>query len=71
MPAHRRILERRRKLQLTQEELAERLHNLGQAGLDATIISKIERGVRALKADELPFFAAALECDVADLLDVK
>lgn len=32
-------------------------------------ISKIERGVRSVAADELPLFAAALACDIAELVD--
>jgi DNA-binding Xre family transcriptional regulator len=32
-------------------------------------ISKIETGLRKVAADELPFFAKALDCRVEDLLE--
>lgn len=68
MPTRDRIRDRREQLNLTQRELADRL-NRWFPTWDWSIISKIERGVRTLKADELPYIAIALECSVLDLLD--
>lgn len=70
MPAHLRIKARREIMQLSQEQLAERLRPYWP-GITFHTISKIERGVRIVKADELPLLAAALECHETDLLDPK
>lgn len=73
MPTNQRVRLRREELGLTQEELADRVNaNLEHAKLPAwhwTTVSKVERGMRAVKADELPALAQALECSPLDLLD--
>ena len=58
-----RVAERRKKLKVTQEELAQKI------GVNsAQIISQIERGEREVKAYELARVAKALLLDVTDLL---
>lgn len=68
MPSHERIKQRREKLGLTKVQLAKRI-KMYLPGIDDSDISKIERGRRKVRADELPYFALVLECDVLDLLD--
>lgn len=53
---------------MSQEELALSLRRWWPTVHRGTI-SKIERGIRGVLADELAMFATALECDVADLVD--
>lgn len=55
------IQERRKKLGLTQESLAEKI-GVGQQSL-----SRMERGDIAPKLERLPEVAATLQCSVADL----
>ena len=52
---------RRKKLGMTQEELAEKLGVVHQA------LSRIEQGHTAPKMDRLPAIAKALQCTVSDL----
>lgn len=68
MPSHSRIRDRRIALGLRQEDLAERLKRFWPS-IDRLTITKIEGGRRIVRADELPWFAEALECDVQDLVD--
>jgi transcriptional regulator with XRE-family HTH domain len=56
------IAARRQELGLTQSQLGE------EAGLDQTVISRIESGQRGLDALELVSLARALEIEVTDLL---
>jgi transcriptional regulator with XRE-family HTH domain len=71
MPSHQRIRNRRRFLCLTQSELAQRLRKIGLPYITYDHISKIERGKRAVPADEVPYFAVALGCEITDLHDEK
>jgi transcriptional regulator with XRE-family HTH domain len=71
MPSHQMIRERRRLLRLTQDELALRLRKIGLPYITYDQISKIERGKRMVPADEVPYFAAALDCEITDLHDPK
>lgn len=68
MPSKDRILSRRMALGLSQGDLAERLRTWWPSCTNLTV-SKIERGLRNVRADELPWFAEALECSVVDLID--
>lgn len=61
-PAHVRIQARREELELSREELAEKLKTTRLR------IWRIETGKTKLTADELPDFAKALKCDVEDLV---
>jgi transcriptional regulator with XRE-family HTH domain len=63
----RRIRERRERMGLTQEELAEGLCNLG-IRTTALEVSRRERGARRLTVDALFAYAYVLWCGVADLL---
>lgn len=60
---YQRIRQYRKKNRMSQHELA------ALVGLDQTLISRIERGVRKVSAEELPLFSKALGVTVADLLD--
>jgi transcriptional regulator with XRE-family HTH domain len=71
VPVHTKIKERRLALDLTQEELVARLHRYGLTGFTPSHISKIERGLRVVKGDEVPIFATALEVDTLALHDVQ
>ncbi|SHK61077.1 helix-turn-helix domain-containing protein, partial [Paramaledivibacter caminithermalis] len=55
----------RKRLAISQYELGKKVN------LDQTLISRIERGARNLKADEIVLFAKALEVDISELLDVS
>lgn len=57
----KKICSRRKKLGMTQEQLAERLGVVHQA------LSRIEQGHTAPKMDRLPAIAKALQCTVSDL----
>lgn len=70
MPIHHSIRSRRRELGLTQEDLAARMEQyLPTIQWTWVTISKIERGLRRVKAEEIAAFARALECRVTTLLD--
>lgn len=56
----RNIRERREELELTQRELVERLGALGWA-IDTPAITRIEKGTRALRVNQLTLIAQALE----------
>lgn len=68
MPTHQRIRTRREELNLSLEQLAERLRPYWPR-IDPSALSKIERGRRTLAADKLPMFAKVLECRPEELLD--
>ena len=57
----KQIRNRRKRLGLTQEELAERL------GVGHQALSRIEQGKMAPKMERLPLLAENLQCAVADL----
>ncbi|MDP5276143.1 helix-turn-helix domain-containing protein [Chengkuizengella axinellae] len=57
-----RIADLRQKIQLSQEDLAEKV------GLTQSLISRIERDSRKISATELPKFATALEVSIEDIL---
>lgn len=57
----KKISSRRKKLGMTQEQLAEKLGVVHQA------LSRIEQGHTAPKMDRLPAIAQALQCTVSDL----
>jgi transcriptional regulator with XRE-family HTH domain len=67
MTAHSRIRQRRLELGMTQAELIERIQEI-MTGFNRFQLSKLERGVRVVRSEELPIFAAALECDYETLL---
>lgn len=58
-----RIAEHRKRAQITQQELAERL------GVDRTTVTKWETGISAPLAAKLPDIAMALGCTINDLFD--
>jgi transcriptional regulator with XRE-family HTH domain len=60
-----RVRQRRKKLGLTQEELA------GRAGIDTSYVGQLERGLRHPSLRVLACVAEALEMQVADLLREK
>lgn len=70
MPIKDRIRELRDAKGWSQGDLAERLqpYLLGEKW-DRFKVSKVERGERAVKADELRAWANALGCTIDDLLD--
>lgn len=57
----KQIRERRKKLGLSQEELAEKL------GVGHQALSRIEQGKMAPKMERLPLLAKSLKCSIADL----
>jgi transcriptional regulator with XRE-family HTH domain len=70
MPTHLRIKERRLGRGLTQEQLVDRMH-LYLPTFSVSHLSKIERGLRVVKSDEIPAFARSLDCDIEDLHDPR
>lgn len=58
----RKVLELRKKLRISQRELGERV------GVKQSMISQIERGVKAISVDLLPDIARALGVDDAELM---
>jgi|HigsolmetaAR204D_1030405.scaffolds.fasta_scaffold16021_1 transcriptional regulator with XRE-family HTH domain len=60
---YKRIRQFRKRKKMSQYELA------ALVGLEQTLISRIERGMRKVSAEELPLFSKALGVSVADLLD--
>jgi transcriptional regulator with XRE-family HTH domain len=72
MPSHELIKQWRDKRKLTQEELAQELrkHPI-TATFTPSHISKLERGLRVVKSDEIPVFATVFDCDIVDLHDPK
>lgn len=56
----RRIFERRKELDLSQEQLAAKLQLLGLE-ITQNAISRIETGLRVVPDFEIPFFAKALK----------
>ena len=59
----KQVRERRLKLNLTQEELAE------QAGLHPTYVGSVERGERNVALENIVKLAKAMHCEAAKLLD--
>lgn len=68
MPAHEYIRRRRRELRMTQEEVVALIKPY-LPYFTKPLMSKIERRVRAVKADEVPAFAKVLRCAITDLHD--
>ncbi|PFG69112.1 helix-turn-helix protein [Propionibacteriaceae bacterium ES.041] len=64
----RRLREQRRASRMTQTELARRLSALLGTTLDASAITKIESGDRAVRLDEAVYIAQILEMPLAALL---
>lgn len=68
---------RRREIRMTQGELARRLSETGAASVDATVITRIEKGVRDVRLDEAVYIAQILCVPLsalvseADPLDVR
>jgi len=56
------IKSKRQKMGLLQSDVAERL------GIDAPLLSKIEKGLRQLKREQIPTIAHILKADVDELL---
>lgn len=69
MPTRDRIRARREALGLSLSQLETRLKPY-LPNMDKVKLSKIENGIRQVSADELPYFAVALECSVEDLVDL-
>lgn len=59
-----KIAEKRKELEITQTELAER------AGLSQAHISKIERGIGMPRIDILMKISEAFECDICELIKI-
>lgn len=57
------IMQRRRELGLTQEELADKV------GLSQKTISKIENGLEEPKITALAVIADALSCEITELIE--
>jgi transcriptional regulator with XRE-family HTH domain len=68
MPSRDRVRHHREALELSLEDVAKALREWMPTYSKQTVW-KTEVGLRKLPADELPFYAKALKCDVADLLD--
>lgn len=68
MPTHEYIRRRRKELRMTQGEVVALL-KVYLPGFTEPHLSKIERGHRAVKADEVPAFAKVLRCAITDLHD--
>jgi len=63
----KRVRQRRKELQLSQEQLAARLQLMGLE-IQQKAISRMETGERVIPDYELPLLAKALETDVLTLL---
>lgn len=63
-----RIVQRRRELHLSQDDVATRLQLIG-LDLSRAVVSKVELGERRLNSEELCGFALVLEVDPNWLLD--
>lgn len=59
------IMQRRRELGLTQEELADKV------GVSQKTISKIENGLEELKITALAVIADALSCEITELIEAS
>jgi transcriptional regulator with XRE-family HTH domain len=68
MPAHEKIRRRRLELGLSLEQLSARIVPHLPV-MTKKVLSKIENNGRRVLADEVPYFARALECRPDDLLD--
>jgi transcriptional regulator with XRE-family HTH domain len=70
MPTHELIRRRRVALNMTQLEVVTLLKR-HLPGFTVPHLSKLERGLRSVKADEVPAFAKVLQCEITDLHDEK
>jgi transcriptional regulator with XRE-family HTH domain len=64
----RRLRDERRAAGITQGELARRLSELLEVPIDATTVTKIEKGDRAVRLDEAVFAARVLNVPLAALV---
>lgn len=68
MSANQRIKERRKELQISIEELADRMRPIWRT-ITAGMISKTENGERRVTLDEGRLWAHFLDCSLDDLAD--
>jgi transcriptional regulator with XRE-family HTH domain len=68
MPSRERIRQRREAAELSLEDVAVALREYMPTYSKQTVW-KTEVGLRKLPADELPYYAKVLNCQVSDLLD--